>query len=74
MQLLQRLIGADEDSDKLLASAKSKARYRVVVKRPIHAKFLSDQEPSYSLKVNLQDTTYIQIKKFLTDFLYLNLN
>jgi 16S rRNA (guanine1516-N2)-methyltransferase len=50
MQLLQRLIGPDEDSDKLLASAKSKARYRVVVKRPIHAKFLSDQEPSYSLK------------------------
>ena len=50
MQLLQRLIGSDEDSDKLLALAKSKARYRVVVKRPIHAKFLSDQEPSYSLK------------------------
>ena len=49
-QLLQKLIGSDDDSDKLLALAKSKARYRVVVKRPIHAKFLSDQEPSYSLK------------------------
>jgi len=50
MQLLQKLIGPDEDSDKLLTLAKSKARYRVVVKRPIHAKFLSDQKPSYSLK------------------------
>lgn len=52
MQLLHRLIGPDEDSDKLLLLSKSKARYRVVVKRPIHARFLSDQEPSYSLKGN----------------------
>jgi len=50
MQLLQVLIGSDEDSGALLSLAMERAKYRVVVKRPIHSKFLSDQQPSFSLR------------------------
>ena len=50
MQLLHQLVGFDEDGDSLLFLAKKKARYRVVVKRSVHAPFLADQKPGYSLK------------------------
>ena len=50
MQLLHQLVGFDEDGDSLLFLAKEKARYRVVVKRSVHAPFLADQKPGYSLK------------------------
>ena len=50
MQLLHQLLGSDDDGFSLLALAKEKARYRVVVKRSVYAPFLADQQPGYSLK------------------------
>lgn len=50
MQLLHQLLGSDDDGSSLLALAKEKARYRVVVKRSAHAPFLANQQPGYSLK------------------------
>ena len=45
MQMFQQLVGADHDADQLLADARAKAQYRVVVKRPQHADFLDQQPP-----------------------------
>lgn len=49
MALFQRLVGADEDADQLLAPALDRARLRVVVKRPRLAPVLGGQPPSYAL-------------------------
>lgn len=49
MRIFHKLIGSDEDADALLALAKEKAIYRVVVKRPKIAPYLDDQAPTYQL-------------------------
>ena len=46
MRLFQRLVGADQDSDALLATALRVARKRVVVKRPKGAPTLNGPPPS----------------------------
>ena len=50
MRLFQRLLGADNDADELLAPALTLARKRVVVKRPDYAPFLCEQKPSMQIK------------------------
>lgn len=50
MQALHSIVGADEDADILLEKALSKAKYRVVVKRPAYSEFLANTKPSYSLE------------------------
>ena len=40
MQAFQSIVGDDPDADSLLARAMNVAKYRVVVKRPNHARFL----------------------------------
>lgn len=49
LQLLQKLIGHEEDSDKLLLAAQGKAKKRIVVKRPRTAPSLQGPKPSYNL-------------------------
>ncbi|MDH5710822.1 MAG: class I SAM-dependent methyltransferase [Gammaproteobacteria bacterium] len=49
MQILQRLLGKDENNAMLLESALRYARERVVVKRPAHAPFLADKKPAASI-------------------------
>ena len=49
MQALHKIVGTDEDSGQIIDKALSKARYRVVIKRPAHAGFLADTKPTYSL-------------------------
>lgn len=46
MQMLQALVGADEDADELFVVALAFASHRVVVKRPISAPFLGQQKPT----------------------------
>lgn len=50
MQVLQALVGADEDADGLLVGAMQMARKRVVVKRPKMAPCLDDREPSHVIR------------------------
>ena len=50
MQAFQSIVGDDPDADALLIKAMNVARYRVVVKRPNHARFLGQLKPTYSLK------------------------
>ena len=50
MQAFQSIVGDDPDADALLARAMNVAKYRVVVKRPNHARFLGQLKPTYSLK------------------------
>lgn len=50
MQILQRLHGSDDDAGELLNIALSYARKRVVVKRPIQAKTISEKKPSTNIK------------------------
>ena len=50
MQALHKIVGKDEDAALILKKALEKAIYRVVVKRPAHAEYLSMIEPSYSLQ------------------------
>jgi 16S rRNA (guanine1516-N2)-methyltransferase len=50
MQAFRSIVGDDSDSAALLFDASEVARYRVVVKRPSHSKFLGDQTPTFSLK------------------------
>lgn len=45
MQMLQELVGHDDDSDALLDAALGLATHRVVVKRPAKAPFLAQREP-----------------------------
>jgi len=49
MAFFRDLIGKDEDADRLLAEAKQRAEYRVVVKRPKGAPYLNGEEPTYQL-------------------------
>lgn len=49
MQLLHEMVGADTESDALLTAALSKAKKRVVVKRPKGAEFVGNQQPSVSI-------------------------
>lgn len=49
MQILQHLLGKDENSGELLETALNYAKDRVVVKRPIHAPFLLDKKPATSI-------------------------
>jgi 16S rRNA (guanine1516-N2)-methyltransferase len=50
MQLLQSIVGNDDDSDQLLDLAKKRAKNRVVVKRHKLAPYLNKQKPSLSFK------------------------
>jgi 16S rRNA (guanine1516-N2)-methyltransferase len=50
MQALHCVVGDNDDATLLLDSALSKARYRVVIKRPSHAEYLGNKKPSYSLE------------------------
>lgn len=49
MQLLQQLLGTDDDAESLLKIALSEARKRVVVKRPVHAPPVGGQRPNHSV-------------------------
>lgn len=49
MQIFHQLVGKDDDADALLPLALSKARYRVVVKRPAQAPWLHNQKPGLSM-------------------------
>ena len=46
MQVFRTIVGDDEDSGQLLASALKHARYRVVVKRPRKAPAIEGPEPT----------------------------
>ncbi len=50
MQAFQEIVGEDADADGLLLPALDKAKYRVVVKRPIRANHLNNIAPSHSIK------------------------
>ena len=50
MQLLQGVIGHDEDADDVFRLALSVATKRVIVKRPKTAPVLADTVPSFSIK------------------------
>jgi 16S rRNA (guanine1516-N2)-methyltransferase len=49
MQMLQRLLGHEDEPDGLLEICLSIARVRVVVKRPRHAAWLNACRPSYDI-------------------------
>ncbi len=49
MQILQHLLGKDENAEALLKTALECAGKRVVVKRPVHAEMLGDIKPSTSI-------------------------
>ncbi|MGD2055137.1 MAG: class I SAM-dependent methyltransferase [Gammaproteobacteria bacterium] len=49
MQILQRLLGKDEQADQLLKTALRHSGKRVVVKRPIHAEPVGDIKPDTSI-------------------------
>jgi len=50
MQILQKLLGKDEDTQDLLNAALKVATKRVVVKRPKGAEILSEIKPTYSVE------------------------
>ncbi len=50
MQLLQRLLGPDEDTEALLDAALAHASRRVVVKRPPHAPPVGGRKPSFEVE------------------------
>lgn len=50
MRVLRALVGDDVDAEQLLLIAIQSARYRVVVKRPIHAPHLGERTPSFMIK------------------------
>lgn len=56
MQILQRLLGKDENDGALLEAALDCARERVVVKRPTHAPCLTEAKPATS--INSKKTRY----------------
>lgn len=49
MQILQRLLGKDENSETLLETALNYAGERVVVKRPVRAPTLTEKKPATSI-------------------------
>ena len=50
MQMLQRFLGTDEDTDALLEAALASGAGRVVVKRPLKAPVNYGKKPSYDLR------------------------
>lgn len=50
MQIFHKLIGPDDDADRLFQVALARARDRVVVKRPRVAPSLTDRSPSHSIE------------------------
>lgn len=50
MQILQKLLGKDEDTQELLSTALKVAKKRVVVKRPKGAENLSEVKPTYAVE------------------------
>ena len=50
MQILQKLLGKDEDTQELLNSALKVAKKRVVVKRPKGAENLTELKPTYTVE------------------------
>ena len=50
MQILQKLLGKDEDTQELLNAALSVAKKRVVVKRPKGAENLTELKPTYTVE------------------------
>lgn len=50
MQILQKLLGKDEDTQELLKAALNVAKKRVVVKRPKGAENLSELKPTYTVE------------------------
>ena len=50
MAIFQHLLDHETGTGNLLNAALGKARFRVVVKRPLHAAFLEDIKPGYSIK------------------------
>lgn len=50
MQILQKLLGKDEDTQELLEAALKVAKKRVVVKRPKGAEQLSELKPTYAVE------------------------
>ena len=50
MQYFQALVGKDEDEQLLLAAALKRAKFRVVVKRPLKAPLLSTEVPAAQIK------------------------
>ena len=49
MQILQRLLGKDQDAEKLLDTALQCAAERVVEKRPVHASPVGNVKPDTSI-------------------------
>ncbi|BFM06432.1 class I SAM-dependent methyltransferase [Halioxenophilus aromaticivorans] len=49
MQFFHAVVGADQDQHLLLESARQRAKYRVVVKRPRLAECIGQQPPTYQL-------------------------
>lgn len=49
MRLLRSVVGDDEDSARLLTTARKHALQRVVVKRPAGAPFIGQEKPSYAV-------------------------
>lgn len=50
MQILQKLLGKDEDTQELLSAALKVAKKRVVVKRPKGAENLTELKPTYTVE------------------------
>ena len=50
MQILQKLLGQDDDTEELLNIALQTARKRVVVKRPKGAPLISEKKPDYTVE------------------------
>lgn len=50
MRIIREIVGADDDADKLLAAALTKAKNRVVVKRPRSGEPLKGPRPHFSIK------------------------
>ncbi len=63
MQAFHRLIGKDEDADKLLEPALGVAEYRVVVKRPRIAPFLAGRKPGLQFEGKSSRFDIYTIKK-----------
>ena len=50
MQILQKLLGKDEDTQELLSAALKVAKKRVVVKRPKGAESLTELRPTHTVE------------------------
>jgi 16S rRNA (guanine1516-N2)-methyltransferase len=50
MRYLRAIVGEDNDAPKLFTRALTRARHRVVVKRPHHAPFITQQSPDWQLR------------------------